>query len=123
MSKRQRNIYVILALLILSVLSACTVFVYDCIDEIFLDKYEKRSYVLYSDKGNVLAYTLSDDNSSLRFKTTKDDVSDLYLKMLIANEDKRFYSHIGVDPLSLCRAIFYNLKNQSVGSGASTLAM
>lgn len=123
MSKRQRNIYVILALLILSVLSACTVFVYECIDEISLDKYEKRSYVLYSDKGNVLAYTLSEDNSSLRFKTTKDDVSDLYLKMLIANEDKRFYSHIGVDPLSLCRAIFYNLKNQSVGSGASTLAM
>jgi len=94
-----------------------------CIDEISLDKYENRSYVLYSDKGNVLAYTLSDDTSSIRFKTTKDDVSDLYLKMLIANEDKRFYSHFGVDPLSLLRASFYNLKNQSVGSGASTLAM
>ncbi len=123
MSKHQRFTYAIVAFLILSVLSACIGFVYMCIDEISLDKYENRSYVLYSDKGNVLAYTLSDDTSSIRFKTTKDDVSDLYLKMLIANEDKRFYSHFGVDPLSLLRASFYNLKNQSVGSGASTLAM
>ncbi len=123
MSKHQRFTYAIVALLILSVLSACIGFVFMCIDEISLDRYENRSYVLYSDKGNVLAYTLSEDTSSLRFKTTKDDVSDLYLKMLIANEDKRFYSHFGVDPLSLLRASFNNLKNQSVGSGASTLAM
>lgn len=123
MSKHQRFTYAILALFILSVISASIGFVYMCIDEISLDMYENRSYVLYSDKGNVLAYTLSDDTSSLRFKTTKDDVSDLYLKMLIANEDKRFYSHFGVDPLSLLRASFNNLKNQSVGSGASTLAM
>ncbi len=123
MRKHQRFTYAIVALLILSVLSACIGFVYLCVDEVSLDKYENRSCVLYSDKGNVLAYTLSDDTSAIRFKTTKDDVSDLYLKMLIANEDKRFYSHFGVDPLSLLRASFYNLKNQSVGSGASTLAM
>lgn len=123
MSKHQRFTYAIVALLTLNVLSACIGFVYMCIDEISLDMYENRSYVLYSDKGNVLAYTLSDDTSSIRFKTTKDDVSDLYLKMLIANEDKRFYSHFGVDPLSLLRASLNNLKNQSVGSGASTLAM
>ena len=43
--------------------------------------------------------------------------------MLIANEDKRFYSHFGVDPVSIVRAAFYNFKNQNVGSGASTLAM
>ena len=43
--------------------------------------------------------------------------------MLIANEDKRFYSHFGVDPFSIVRAAFYNFRNQNVGSGASTLAM
>lgn len=112
-----------MALLILCITGAIFVFVFTSINELSLSKFLDRSYVLYSDKGNVLAYTLSSDTSALRFKTTKDEVSKLYINMLIANEDKRFYSHFGVDPFSIVRAAFYNFRNQNVGSGASTLAM
>lgn len=121
--RKQRSLIYAMALLILCITGATFVFVFNCINELSLSKFQDRSYVLYSDKGKVLAYTLSDDSSALRFKTTKDEVSKLYLNMLIANEDKRFYSHVGVDPVSIVRAAFYNFKNQSVGSGASTLAM
>lgn len=124
MDKRnRRSLIYAMALLILCITGAIFVFVFSSINELSLSKFLDRSYVLYSDKGNVLAYTLSSDTSALRFKTTKDEVSKLYINMLIANEDKRFYYHFGVDPFSIVRAAFYNFRNQNVGSGASTLAM
>lgn len=124
MDKRnRRSLIYAMALLILCITGSIFVFVFSSINELSLSKFLDRSYVLYSDKGNVLAYTLSSDTSALRFKTTKDEVSKLYINMLIANEDKRFYSHFGVDPFSIVRAAFYNFRNQNVGSGASTLAM
>lgn len=124
MDKRnRRSLIYAMALLILCITGAIFVFVFSSINELSLSKFLDRSYVLYSDKGNVLAYTLSSDTSAHRFKTTKDEVSKLYINMLIANEDKRFYSHFGVDPFSIVRAAFYNFRNQNVGSGASTLAM
>lgn len=124
MDKRnRRSLIYAMALLILCITGAIFVFVFSSINELSLSKFLDRSYVLYSDKGNVLAYTLSSDTSALRFKTTKDEVSKLYINMLIANEDKHFYSHFGVDPFSIVRAAFYNFRNQNVGSGASTLAM
>lgn len=124
--KKQKKIlffYAVTALLALTLTGAISAFVFSCINELSLSKYEDRSYVLYSEKGNILAYTLSEDSSSVRFKTTKNDVSPLYLKMLIANEDKRFYSHFGVDPLSVLRAVFFNILDHDISSGASTLAM
>lgn len=124
MDKRnRRSLIYAMALLILCITGAIFVFVFSSINELSLSKFLDRSYVLYSDKGNILAYTLSSDTSALRFKTTKDEVSKLYINMLIANEDKRFYSHFGVDPFSIVRAAFYNFRKQNVGSGASTLAM
>jgi penicillin-binding protein 1C len=40
---------------------------------------------------------------------------------LIATEDKRFQRHHGVDPLALVRAVFQNMRNRRVVSGASTI--
>lgn len=42
---------------------------------------------------------------------------------LISFEDKHFYYHWGVNPLSISRAIWQNLKNKRVVSGGSTLTM
>jgi penicillin-binding protein 1C len=38
-------------------------------------------------------------------------------------EDKRFFSHLGVDPLALARALWQNLKSARVVSGASTITV
>lgn len=40
---------------------------------------------------------------------------------IIATEDRRFYSHVGVDPLGLIRAAFVNLRAGRVVQGGSTL--
>lgn len=42
---------------------------------------------------------------------------------LTAFEDKYFYRHWGVNPLSISRAIWQNIKNKRVVSGGSTLTM
>lgn len=46
-----------------------------------------------------------------------------YIKALMRFEDKRFYWHLGVDPIALIRATFQNLTAGKVVSGSSTITM
>jgi penicillin-binding protein 1C len=46
-----------------------------------------------------------------------------YLKLLLAYEDRRFYSHGGVDPLALGRAAFQLATRGHIVSGGSTITM
>ena len=87
-----------------------------------LDVYEQRSLAIYDREANLIAYNLTADGY-LRLKTTAAEVDPLYLKLLLASEDKRFKFHLGVDPLAVIRAFFSNLKAGSIVSGASTIAM
>jgi len=40
---------------------------------------------------------------------------------VVATEDNRFYSHFGVDPVSILRAMYTNLRHFSIRQGGSTL--
>lgn len=53
----------------------------------------------------------------------KTDVDPGYLKLLLAYEDKRFWSHLGVDPLALIRAAFQLATRGHIVSGGSTITM
>ncbi len=66
-------------------------------------------------------YTVADGR--WRMAATPDAVDPTYLDMLIAYEDKRFFSHAGVDPLAMLRAAGQALTHGRVVSGASTLTM
>ena len=46
-----------------------------------------------------------------------------YLQLLLAYEDRRFYSHGGVDPLALGRAAFQLVTRGRIVSGGSTITM
>ncbi|WP_333814601.1 penicillin-binding protein 1C [Tabrizicola sp.] len=73
-------------------------------------------------KGDLLrAYTVADGR--WRLALPPDKVDPLYLKMLLAYEDKRFRDHAGVDPRSVLRAAVQALWNRRVVSGGSTLTM
>jgi len=58
-----------------------------------------------------------------RLPATRDDVDPRFLAMLFAYEDRRFLTHVGVDPLALGRAFIQLIVNGHVVSGASTLTM
>jgi len=50
-----------------------------------------------------------------------DDVPDMFIKMLLLIEDRRFFAHWGVDPRSIARALLVNLSSGKTVQGGSTL--
>ena len=67
------------------------------------------------------AYTVADGR--WRLALPPDKVDPLYLKTLLAYEDKRFRDHPGVDARSMLRAVLQATWNGRVVSGGSTLTM
>ena len=49
------------------------------------------------------------------------DVPPLVIKAILAVEDERFFSHHGIDPLGIIRAMWVNLRSMSRQQGGSTL--
>jgi len=50
-----------------------------------------------------------------------DDVPDMFIKMLLLIEDRRFFTHWGVDPKSIARALVANISSGGTVQGGSTL--
>ena len=71
--------------------------------------------------GLLRVYTV--DDGRWRLATGVAQVDPLYLDMLIAFEDKRFFSHPGVDPWAMGRAAGQAMWHGRIVSGASTLTM
>lgn len=63
------------------------------------------------------------ENGRMRLAVQLDQVDPTFVNMLIAYEDKRFWTHQGVDPLALVRASWQALWRGRVVSGGSTLSM
>jgi penicillin-binding protein 1C len=68
------------------------------------------------------AYAMADGRWRLPV-AAKTAVDPGYLNLLLAYEDKRFYSHHGVDPLALGRAAFQLVTRGHIVSGGSTITM
>ncbi len=58
-----------------------------------------------------------------RLPVVLDDVDSEFLKLLIAYEDQRFWTHHGVDPLAMVRAAGQLVANGRIISGGSTITM
>lgn len=50
-----------------------------------------------------------------------DDLSPRFLDILLAIEDRRFFSHLGIDPVAVLRAVWTNLTRGTVIQGGSTI--
>jgi penicillin-binding protein 1C len=87
-----------------------------------LGKDLEYSHVVLDREGRLLrAYATNEGR--WRLPATRKDVDPRFLKLLFAYEDKRFYGHYGVDPLSLGRAAIQFAANSHIVSGASTISM
>lgn len=72
--------------------------------------------------GDLLrVYTVADGR--WRLAVTPEQVDQRFVDMLIAYEDRRFYSHSGVDPRAMLRAVGQAVWHGEVVSGGSTLTM
>ncbi|MCX7780070.1 MAG: PBP1A family penicillin-binding protein [Negativicutes bacterium] len=56
-----------------------------------------------------------------RIVVTLNNISPYVQQAIIANEDVRFYSHFGIDPIGLLRATWVNLRTRTIAEGGSTI--
>ena len=79
------------------------------------------STVVYSAEGELLGARIAEDQQ-WRFPPC-DTVPERYAKAVVRFEDRHFYWHPGVNPVSLVRALIDNIRSGHVVSGGSTLTM
>ncbi len=79
------------------------------------------SYVIIASNGTLLSAAIANDGQ-WRFPVA-DSVPKKFIQCITSFEDRRFFSHFGMDPLAMLRATKQNLNAKSVVSGGSTLTM
>ncbi len=77
--------------------------------------------LLLDSEGKLLSARIASDGQ-WRFPQP-DSIPDKFKKAIVAYEDKRFFFHQGIDPLSFARAIIQNIKAKRYVSGGSTISM
>lgn len=75
------------------------------------------------DRDDRLLRAFTTTEGKWRLPLDPKDVDPHYLKMLFAFEDQRFYTHHGVDPQAIIRAVMQMLSHGRLISGGSTLTM
>jgi penicillin-binding protein 1A len=80
----------------------------------------KQSSRIYDKDGNIIAQLNAGEN---RLTAQSVDIPDIVKQTFVAVEDKRFYSHFGVDPIRIAGSGVHNILSRSKNEGASTITM
>ena len=81
-----------------------------------------ESYRFHDREGKMISLLISRDGF-FRMHVPLSDISPLFIKTLLLQEDRHFYKHIGVNPLSIFRATIDNFAAGEIVSGGSTITM
>jgi penicillin-binding protein 1C len=123
--RRWRRLKVMTAGLMMTagiVASGCALWVHS-LGPLPLEQTKQISTTVVDRNGRLLcAYAMADGRWRLPVEA-KTSVDPSYLTLLLGYEDKRFYSHHGVDPLALGRAAIQLLIRGHIVSGGSTITM
>ena len=71
-------------------------------------------------EGNLL-WEIIDPTGGRRTNVPLDQISPALIEATLATEDRFFYLNVGVDPIAISRAIYDNLTEKQIVSGASTI--
>ena len=71
-------------------------------------------------EGNLL-WEIIDPTGGRRTQVPLDQISLDLINATVATEDRFFYANVGVDPIAIGRAIYYNVSEGEIVSGASTI--
>ncbi len=93
-------------------------FIYCLPSPLFNDSY---CTVLESSDGQLLSATIADDGQ-WRFPEIK-EVPKKFEDLILLFEDEYFYTHFGVNPISLAKAFVTNIKHRGIKRGGSTITM
>ena len=87
------------------------------IEETVLQNYAISSEI-YDQNGELVASLHGVEN---RMPVELSEISDAAIKTILSVEDKRFYKHIGVDPIRFMGAVVANIKDGFGAQGGSTI--
>ncbi len=74
------------------------------------------------DRNGRILYEVMDPNAGKQINLALDTVPPACIQATLATEDQRFYSHWGVDPVAIARALYQNLRAEGdIVSGGSTI--
>ncbi len=90
-------------------------------DRVLLDGVSFSRQV-FDNNEKLLRLTLSEDDK-YRIYSTINDISPQFIEAVILYEDRYFYNHFGVNPISLFRAAYETYLKKSRTIGASTITM
>lgn len=85
--------------------------------EDLLDGRERGSVIMTDRSGEVFAWRGEQFGGSIKATSASPHL----INAVVATEDKRFYSHFGIDPIGVARAMVANLRAGRVVQGGSTL--
>ena len=75
--------------------------------------------VIYAANGRSVLAVLRGDESRVLVKT--EDIAPIMRQAIVAVEDQRFYEHDGVDVRGIARALWQDVRQQSIVEGGSTI--
>ena len=114
--------YLTIFIVILSLFSLFAFFLFDKLNP--LDKslfIKEQSRVVFDSQKRAIRYIKSKDGY-FRFNIKLKEIPELLINSVLLFEDKYFYQHFGVNPISLLRATIFNIFNSNK-IGASTITM
>lgn len=80
----------------------------------------KQSSTVYDINGDSIGSINKGEN---RILVTSAQIPELVKQTFVAVEDKRFYEHIGVDPIRIVGAAINDIRSRSTNEGASTITI
>lgn len=100
----------------------CSFIIFDYLFPLDTQKLKRaQNIMIYDNSSNVIKMALSEDEF-WRYDLEKDEAPELLKQSVLLFEDRYFYHHFGINPISIFRAIFNNLKGEKT-IGASTITM
>jgi 1A family penicillin-binding protein len=73
------------------------------------------------DRNGHLLHEIVDPSGGRRILVPFEQISPHLINATVATEDERFWQHPGVDPVAFVRAVWYNLQEQRIVSGFSSI--
>ena len=89
-------------------------------EELKRRQFHFRTSTIYDRNGNVL-WEINDPNFGRRTDVSLLEMAPDLRNATIATEDRNFYLNVGVDPIAIVRAVYYNVTEGSIVSGGSTI--
>lgn len=111
------------ALLLLPALPVLCFLLLDFLFPLPPEKLAPPGSTIVSDRNGELMRVFLAPDDMWRIRLEGDEISDNLKRAVLAFEDRYFYWHPGINPISIVRAAYANLKSWEVTQGGSTITM